>query len=210
MSRLRGQCGNQIGAKFWEVIADEHGIDPTGTLCKSNYCILKCLKLADLEGFPFASWNRSPQAKCWLEHMSNASRRTSPLWFWSKNCHDVVLCAWSNSELIWQVPTMEIQTCSLKLAWFGCTVDTVLTSKLTDVSAHKCQRTRWHVQTHVKLEETGSHFLASMLAQSPEVLFQTSFLNTVRYSRIYQRQISWLKWLITLLHDCSGLEHKIA
>eukprot|EP00438_Fugacium_kawagutii_P015479 Skav228302 [mRNA] locus=scaffold2960:22986:37429:- [translate_table: standard] len=25
-----GQCGNQIGAKFWEVIADEHGIDPTG------------------------------------------------------------------------------------------------------------------------------------------------------------------------------------
>ena len=26
-----GQSGNQIGAKFWEVIADEHGIDPTGT-----------------------------------------------------------------------------------------------------------------------------------------------------------------------------------
>ncbi|CAJ1370115.1 unnamed protein product [Effrenium voratum] len=28
MSNCR--CGNQIGAKFWEVIADEHGIDPTG------------------------------------------------------------------------------------------------------------------------------------------------------------------------------------
>merc|ERR1711934_460026 len=28
-----GQCGNQIGAKFWEVICDEHGIDPTGTYC---------------------------------------------------------------------------------------------------------------------------------------------------------------------------------
>ena len=27
-----GQCGNQIGAKFWEVISDEHGIDPTGKL----------------------------------------------------------------------------------------------------------------------------------------------------------------------------------
>lgn len=27
-----GQCGNQIGAKFWEVIADEHGIDPTGLM----------------------------------------------------------------------------------------------------------------------------------------------------------------------------------
>jgi hypothetical protein len=24
-----GQCGNQIGAKFWEVISGEHGIDPT-------------------------------------------------------------------------------------------------------------------------------------------------------------------------------------
>jgi len=26
-----GQCGNQIGAKFWEVICGEHGVDPTGT-----------------------------------------------------------------------------------------------------------------------------------------------------------------------------------
>ena len=26
-----GQCGNQIGSKFWEVIADEHAVDPTGT-----------------------------------------------------------------------------------------------------------------------------------------------------------------------------------
>ncbi|XP_069980914.1 tubulin beta-4B chain isoform X2 [Penaeus vannamei] len=25
-----GQCGNQIGSKFWEVISDEHGIDPVG------------------------------------------------------------------------------------------------------------------------------------------------------------------------------------
>ncbi|XP_072324743.1 tubulin beta-4B chain-like [Scyliorhinus torazame] len=25
-----GQCGNQIGSKFWEVISDEHGIDPQG------------------------------------------------------------------------------------------------------------------------------------------------------------------------------------
>merc|ERR1711976_1028840 len=23
-----GQCGNQIGAKFWEVISDEHGLTP--------------------------------------------------------------------------------------------------------------------------------------------------------------------------------------
>lgn len=26
-----GQCGNQIGSKFWEVISDEHSIDATGT-----------------------------------------------------------------------------------------------------------------------------------------------------------------------------------
>ncbi|KAF2884857.1 hypothetical protein ILUMI_21334 [Ignelater luminosus] len=25
-----GQCGNQIGSKFWEIISDEHGIDPYG------------------------------------------------------------------------------------------------------------------------------------------------------------------------------------
>src|SRR5690349_13865289 len=25
-----GQCGNQIGAKFWETITEEHGIDSTG------------------------------------------------------------------------------------------------------------------------------------------------------------------------------------
>eukprot|EP01102_Stenamoeba_stenopodia_P002304 TRINITY_DN120_c0_g1_i1.p1 TRINITY_DN120_c0_g1~~TRINITY_DN120_c0_g1_i1.p1 ORF type:complete len:453 (+),score=118.85 TRINITY_DN120_c0_g1_i1:306-1664(+) len=25
-----GQCGNQIGAKFWETISEEHGVDPTG------------------------------------------------------------------------------------------------------------------------------------------------------------------------------------
>ncbi|KOB72332.1 Uncharacterized protein OBRU01_12563 [Operophtera brumata] len=25
-----GQCGNQIGSKFWEIISDEHGIDTSG------------------------------------------------------------------------------------------------------------------------------------------------------------------------------------
>ncbi|KAH7429645.1 hypothetical protein KP509_09G060300 [Ceratopteris richardii] len=25
-----GQCGNQIGGKFWEVVCDEHGVGPTG------------------------------------------------------------------------------------------------------------------------------------------------------------------------------------
>lgn len=31
-----GQCGNQIGAKFWEFISDEHGIDPSGAYVGSN------------------------------------------------------------------------------------------------------------------------------------------------------------------------------
>jgi len=26
-----GQCGNQVGSKFWEVISDEHGISPDGS-----------------------------------------------------------------------------------------------------------------------------------------------------------------------------------
>lgn len=25
-----GQCGNKIGSKFWEVLSEEHGINPTG------------------------------------------------------------------------------------------------------------------------------------------------------------------------------------
>ena len=26
-----GQCGNQIGSKFWEITSDEHGLQPDGT-----------------------------------------------------------------------------------------------------------------------------------------------------------------------------------
>lgn len=31
-----GQCGNQIGAKFWEVVCAEHGIDSTGRYQGNN------------------------------------------------------------------------------------------------------------------------------------------------------------------------------
>ncbi|EAT43521.1 AAEL005084-PA [Aedes aegypti] len=31
-----GQCGNQIGSKFWETISDEHGINPTGMYQGNN------------------------------------------------------------------------------------------------------------------------------------------------------------------------------
>ncbi|KAF3779426.1 Tubulin beta-5 chain [Nymphaea thermarum] len=31
-----GQCGNQIGSKFWEVVCEEHGIGPTGQYVGSS------------------------------------------------------------------------------------------------------------------------------------------------------------------------------
>lgn len=31
-----GQCGNQIGSKFWEVIGEEHGIDSAGSYCGAS------------------------------------------------------------------------------------------------------------------------------------------------------------------------------
>ena len=31
-----GQCGNQIGVKFWEIVSDEHGIDPSGIYKKES------------------------------------------------------------------------------------------------------------------------------------------------------------------------------
>ena len=36
-----GQCGNQIGAKFWEVISDEHGALPCSRrrMCGSPRCV---------------------------------------------------------------------------------------------------------------------------------------------------------------------------
>ncbi|GLG99576.1 hypothetical protein R5R35_009244 [Gryllus longicercus] len=39
-----GQCGNQIGAKFWEVLSEEHGIDQTG-----KYHGHSCLQLERID-----------------------------------------------------------------------------------------------------------------------------------------------------------------
>jgi len=36
-----GQCGNQIGAKFWESMAAEHGIDPQGEYVGDNHLQLE-------------------------------------------------------------------------------------------------------------------------------------------------------------------------
>jgi len=45
-----GQCGNQIGAKFWEVMCEEHGIDPTGAYCGDNDIQLERLNVYFNEG----------------------------------------------------------------------------------------------------------------------------------------------------------------
>ncbi|KAI8927501.1 tubulin beta chain [Entophlyctis helioformis] len=45
-----GQCGNQIGAKFWEVISDEHGIDPTGKYQGTNDLQLERMSVYYNEG----------------------------------------------------------------------------------------------------------------------------------------------------------------
>jgi hypothetical protein len=31
-----GQCGNQMGTRFWEVVCDEHGISGDGEYCGDN------------------------------------------------------------------------------------------------------------------------------------------------------------------------------
>ena len=36
VSLQAGQCGNQIGAKFWELIAGEHGINADGSYSGDN------------------------------------------------------------------------------------------------------------------------------------------------------------------------------
>ena len=46
-SRSLPAAGNQIGSKFWEVISDEHGIDPTGE-CHSLSVPSVCLLLLSL------------------------------------------------------------------------------------------------------------------------------------------------------------------
>merc|ERR1711935_840342 len=45
-----GQCGNQIGAKFWEVMSDEHGIDPAGKYVGDNDNQLKRIGVYFNEG----------------------------------------------------------------------------------------------------------------------------------------------------------------
>merc|ERR1712080_219440 len=53
-----GQCGNQIGAKFWEIISDEHGIDPTGA-----YSGTSDLQMERIEVYYNEGWDSPPSLK---------------------------------------------------------------------------------------------------------------------------------------------------
>ncbi|KAF1800016.1 Tubulin/FtsZ, GTPase domain-containing protein, partial [Mucor lusitanicus] len=45
-----GQCGNQIGQKFWESISQEHGIDSTGAYAGDNDLQLERINVYYNEG----------------------------------------------------------------------------------------------------------------------------------------------------------------
>ena len=51
-----GQCGNQIGAKFWEVISDEHGIDPMGTYHGDSDLQLERINVYNKNSSYFVEW----------------------------------------------------------------------------------------------------------------------------------------------------------
>merc|ERR1712025_434095 len=53
-----GQCGNQIGAKFWEIISDEHGIDPNGAYNGTSE-----LQMERIEVYYNEAMGLSPEAK---------------------------------------------------------------------------------------------------------------------------------------------------
>ena len=53
-----GQCGNQIGAKFWEIISDEHGIDPNGAYTGTSE-----LQMERIEVYYNQAMGLSPEAK---------------------------------------------------------------------------------------------------------------------------------------------------
>ncbi|XP_018579900.1 tubulin beta chain-like [Anoplophora glabripennis] len=71
-----GQAGNNIGSKFWEVISDEHGIDPTGSFHGDSDLQLERINVYYNE----ATGNRFvPRAVCVdLEHSTMDTLRSGP------------------------------------------------------------------------------------------------------------------------------------
>merc|ERR1712243_41298 len=72
-----GQCGNQIGAKFWEIISDEHGIDPTGA-----YTGTSDLQMERIEVYYNEAQGLTPEAKARGEKLVS-QENSYPVVFWS-------------------------------------------------------------------------------------------------------------------------------
>merc|ERR1712037_843551 len=64
-----GQCGNQIGAKFWEIISDEHGIDPTGAYTGTSE-----LQMERIEVYYNQAMGLSPEAKARGERLVSGGK----------------------------------------------------------------------------------------------------------------------------------------
>jgi len=96
---MMGQCGNQIGSKFWEVLSDEHGIDPTGRFHGDSDLQLERINvyyneatggrfvprtiLVDLEPATMNSVRGGPFGQ--LYRVSNDARYGRRLWGWNGN-----------------------------------------------------------------------------------------------------------------------------
>ena len=79
-----GQCGNQIGAKFWEVVCDEHGIDNTGSYCGKDDNQLERVNVYFNEASGGARLRvRRPSGRragrtCWPSQLWNAASASQP------------------------------------------------------------------------------------------------------------------------------------
>merc|ERR1711892_1255213 len=61
-----GQCGNQIGAKFWEIISDEHGIDPTGSYTGTSELQLERIEVYYNQAMGLSQEESLSQEQFWL------------------------------------------------------------------------------------------------------------------------------------------------
>ena len=64
-----GQCGNQIGSKFWEITSDEHGLDPKGNYTGDSELQLERIDVIDM----YSMLNRILQVSSILQPAKFAS-----------------------------------------------------------------------------------------------------------------------------------------
>ncbi|CAJ0922228.1 unnamed protein product [Ranitomeya imitator] len=70
-----GQCGNQIGTKFWEVISDEHGIDPAGGYVGDSALQLERINVYYNESSYYCDYSRFTDHRKWPPRSPSAHAR---------------------------------------------------------------------------------------------------------------------------------------